>query len=1527
MKSNSFVSSLHCRRACVLACLAISVSASIPAAAQTSVAAPPSASQPSSRFIGKQLPLTTTVVHSGPPLTANAARATQDVNRMPSDEVKLPIGIQPVNPNEPGQIQNDIKGRQEWFLHNRAWPLDHVPAGARLKAFQQVEQMRRERDANFEVNPVGNVRGIAGPSMDVPGVWNLIGPQGTNVPSSAPAFAGYPVVAGRVTALAVDPTDPLTVYLGGAAGGLWRTSDGGTTWTPLTDVQASLSVGSITIDPSNHSTVYVGTGEDNFSGDSYYGAGILKTTDGGNTWSHYAGPFSGPSASCGACGGSRISSIAVDPGNSQILIAGVTTYGGGAALNGIFRSTDGGQTWTEVFQNGGDVNQVFFSPKDGTVAWAALGENNTNRGIWKSTDGGVTWNPSITNPSGFGPVGRVAMAIASSNPNYVYGSFAAEGGGSLLVFLYTKDGGTTWAKYNAPGGPPDYCQGQCWYDNALAVSPTNPAILYAVGSPAGIVIRSVNNGGTWDQVATGSNGVNVHTDGHAVAFSNDGATVFVGTDGGAWSGTVVTTGAMAWNELNSGLAITEFYNGMSIDPLDINETLAGAQDNDCQHYSGSILWTDLNLCGDGGWTAIDPTISQGTPDVYTSYVAAAGQGFPDVQKSTDGSRTFSYIGNGLPSQGTGTNFVPPFTIDNVTPSNIFYGTLGQVWESKDKGNTWAAISGDMTGGAGTIAVIKIAQHASEVGWTGTDNGYVWVNRGTYPNGLSATWTTAVKFPRPVTDILVPTSGNVAFVALGGFSGFGDTDGHIYRTTDYGATWTDITGKLPNLPINAVVWDQAYGGQLYVGTDMGVYAGTPNSGDAISGANFTWTLAGHGLPNVPVTSLVFDQRTRTLRAATHGRSIWDLSMAWPDTVNLTTSANPVPTGSPVTFTASMKQYSPDGTHYYSPAGNINFMDGSANLGTVALTTSSGSPSTTPAIASFTTSKLSPGTHNITAVFPQQGYFQGNPSNTITQAISATTSTITLTPASIAFPSTVDGVTSTAQVVTVKNTGTSAATLSSETLTGTNPTSFLISANTCTTSLAAGASCAVSVEFKPLAVGALTASLSVADSASGSPQLVTITGTGSAVPSSATLTPATITLPNQILNTTSATQTYTLKNTGSGALTITGITYNPGGVFAASTNCPTSAAAGTLAAGASCQTFLTFTPTAVGNFSGAITVTDNAGVQTATYFATGISSALTVAVSPAVLTFGSSNLGTTTAVQLVTVKNTGSSAVTLASETITGTNATSFLKSATTCGSSLAAGAGCTVSVAFKPLTAGALTASLAIADNGTGSPQTVSLSGTGVGATTLTLTPTKLVFPNTILGTTSDLQTVVLQNTGTAPVNLTSVLLGGNNGTSFQQLSNCGTTLAASASCTVYVAFAPISVAALTGTLTFTDNATGSPQIVALSGTGTPAPSVRLSVTSLTFPTTLHGTTSAPLSVTLTNSGAAVLDLASISLTGTNPTDFEALSTCPATLAPAASCNVYVGFRPAAAAAYSAKLSITDNGSASPQSVTLIGTGK
>jgi hypothetical protein len=355
---------------------------------------------------------------------------------------------------------------------------------------------------------------------------------------------------------------------------------------------------------------------------------------------------------------------------------------------------------------------------------------------------------------------------------------------------------------------------------------------------------------------------------------------------------------------------------------------------------------------------------------------------------------------------------------------------------------------------------------------------------------------------------------------------------------------------------------------------------------------------------------------------------------------------------------------------------------------------------------------------------------------------------------------------------------------------------------------------------------------------------------------------------------------------------------------------------------------FRPAAAGALSASLSVADNAtgSPQKVTLTGTGVLPP-TVTLTPASLTFASTTEGVTTAAQVVTLKNTSTTTaltITTGGITFTGTNPTSFTQTATTCGTTLAIGASCTISVAFKPAATGALSASLSVADNAIGSPQKVTLTGTGVAAPAITLSPAALSFPDTVVAAISNAQIVTVKNTGGAAATISSITLGGTNPTDFQQVHTCGAALAAGASCNIYLAIKPASAAAFTATLSITDNVAGSPQKVALTGTGIAASALTLSASALTFPATTHGTTSAAITVTITNSSLATVDISSISITGTNPTSFAQLNTCTPALAPAAACTVAVAFTPTTTGALKATLSIAS--SVASQLVRLSGTG-
>ena len=386
--------------------------------------------------------------------------------------------------------------RDEWFYSQRQYPLGQIPAGARVKAIEAIKNIERATSARN-----GSLAAGRDATSD-PNNWSLIGPRPTDAGSTY-------VTAGRVNAIAIDPRDNNTVYIGAAEGGVWKTTDGGQNWTPLTDDQASLANGSIAIDPINPDIVYVGTGEENFAIDSYYGAGILKSTDGGQHWTNIVGPFLR----------ATIGSLAIHPANGQIVLAGVGTIGGITAstlTRGVWRSTDGGQNWTQVL-TGAPATSVLFDPSNGNTAYAALGliSGSGSNGVYKSTDAGKTWTlipGSGANALPTANVGRIDIGIAPSNSSTLFASIQDSSSstfGGLLGVFKTTDGGATWNKLS----PPNVCAGvgQCWYDMNIRVNPKDPNVVFLVGSLR--VARSLDGGATWSTIPlTGSNNVQMHVD-------------------------------------------------------------------------------------------------------------------------------------------------------------------------------------------------------------------------------------------------------------------------------------------------------------------------------------------------------------------------------------------------------------------------------------------------------------------------------------------------------------------------------------------------------------------------------------------------------------------------------------------------------------------------------------------------------------------------------------------------------------------------------------------------------------------------------------------------------------------------------------------------------------------------------------------------------------------------------------------------------------------------------------------------------
>ena len=708
--------------------------------------------------------------------------------------------------------------RNEWFRSQRAYPLNHIPSGARVNALHEV---------NAKLQNEAETIGVQGPLAGTS--WALMGPKPTNTGYS------YPTVSGRVSALAVDPTSSSTVYLGAAEGGVWKSTNGGSSWSPMTDNQVTLSTGSIAVAPSNHQIVYVGTGEANFSADEYSGEGILKSTNSGSSWTLTTGPFSGM----------NIGALAVQPSNYNTVLA--------ATSQGVYRSTDGGSTWTKVL-SGGEATGVVFNPSNGNTAYAALGTINggSANGVYVSTNGGSTWSKDSSGlPTS--SVGRIALAIAPSSTSTLFAGIANSSNGSLLGLYKTTNGAATWTKQSSI---PDYCTPQCWYDNVVAVDPVNANVVFAGGSADnGTLFQSLNGGSSWSNVSVGYNFVELHEDHHALAFSANGATLYAGNDGGAWSSSNPSSKTIDWTNLNGTLAITQFYPGISVPTSSL--VYGGSQDNGVQQYSGGLAW-NYGWCGDAGFTAVD---FKNTNNVYANCSGT------DVEKSIAG----GILGSWYPmTSGISTSdrmsYIPPLVMDPGNSSTLYFGTY-RVYQTTNGASSWQAISSDLTSGSGDLSAIAVAPTNNKVVYAGTTNGKVQM---TSNAGSGASWKSVDSgLPKlAITQIAVsPTSYSTAYVTFSGFAGSGQ---HVYQTTNSGSSWTDISKDLPNSPVNAIAIDPSYSNTLYVGTDSGVFY-TTNGGT-------TWTTLLSGLPNVAVLGLNIYKPTRTLWAGTHGRAMWSISLS-------------------------------------------------------------------------------------------------------------------------------------------------------------------------------------------------------------------------------------------------------------------------------------------------------------------------------------------------------------------------------------------------------------------------------------------------------------------------------------------------------------------------------------------------------------------------------------------------------------------------------------------------------------------------
>lgn len=704
---------------------------------------------------------------------------------------------------------DDPAARWAHFLEQRSSP-GVTGLGARLQT-ARLEVL--QRPPLFQAGPLSAVTG---------GVWEPLGPR----PIEGWEIAGWlPTASGRVSAVTLHPENLNVIFAGGAQGGVWRTDDGGVSWQPLTDSQCSLAMGAIVVDPVDPEIIYAGTGEQHFSGDSYYGCGVLRSSDGGQTWTQLgAASFTRPED-----GGTRIARMAVDPETAGSA-AGTVVYA--ATSWGFFRSGDSGNSWTRTLAGLATDLVVHADAPDALFA-AVYGS-----GVYRSSDKGVTWEQlpvGLEADSASGNPGRINLAQAHSDPSVVFAGVHNRGAGDFFGLYRTTDGGAAWSRRDATGAG---CRRQCWYDMALAVHPQNPEVVYFGGVE---LYRSVTGGASFQSI-----GNRIHVDQHIITTDpRRPDMILVGNDGGVYRSMNRGDG---WESLNEDLELTQFYEGVSVDPHGPWGVLGGTQDNGTLRATvGEQSWR-LIFGGDGGYTAINPFrdefwIETQWGGSYSGPRRADGRGDP-VQRI-----------NGI-RLAERALFIPPLVMDPFDPSVLYFGTI-RLYRTGNRGEYWEVLNDNFDMPLNAIAPSRSDPDVVYVGTRGavyatTDGGESWTSGGPLPDR------------RWVTDLAVhPRDPSRAWATVSGFG-----TGHVFATRDFGASWRDITGDLPDHPVNAIVLDPGDPEQLFVGTDLTVFA---------SDGNGSWRRFGEELPMVAVFDLTAEPNAGVLVAATHGRGAFSLPL--------------------------------------------------------------------------------------------------------------------------------------------------------------------------------------------------------------------------------------------------------------------------------------------------------------------------------------------------------------------------------------------------------------------------------------------------------------------------------------------------------------------------------------------------------------------------------------------------------------------------------------------------------------------------
>ena len=707
---------------------------------------------------------------------------------------------------KPREESWQIQQRQRWFAETRGLQQQTDASQLRQNAVQAL-QLQVER-LQFSQMLAGETWEEMGPSSMLMGNWTM----------------GR--VSGRNNAIVTHPNDENTLYFGAAAGGVWKTINGGASWTPVFDQVGTLPIGAIHLESSNPNHVWVGTGDRNGGGCAgYFGQGVFLSTDGGNSWQVRNG--SGSSA----MPLSIVNSVAVQPNNSQVVLVGgfgSCSSTGNLQNAGLYRSADRGGSWALVLN--GRVEDMFFVPNSSTVYAAVAGS-----GVYRSLDGGANWNSVSSGLNASGT--RLRLAMAPSNSNILY----ALNGANLYR---TADGGASWQLRNSSA-----CEGQCTYNLALAVHPTQPDTIL-VGSIR--YARSTNGGSNLTYLTSSwGSGQKVHQDTHVLVYSrSNGNRFWVGSDGGIWR---TDDGGSNYVNLNANLNVTQFYD-IAVHPSNSDTIFGGAQDNSSSRRTTGDIWDLTIVNGDGFMNVVDPSNSNtvlqagypsgGYPNLYRSLSGGAPGTFASLPRTGLASGNFPWV---TPLAAAGTQVF-------VASDRLYRGTTSA------SSFSWTSISGAL--GSAVSVIAPLQRGAAYPTYVGTSGGAIYYSADAGAGSVSWSNVSGNYAGGRVADIAIDASNpQRVFVARAGFGA-----SRLYRSLTGGGNWTAIGAGLPNVPANAVAIDPFDSNRIFVGTDIGVYEST-DGGDS-------FIAFSAGLPlGVVVNDLEIDNDPYVLVAGTYGRGAW------------------------------------------------------------------------------------------------------------------------------------------------------------------------------------------------------------------------------------------------------------------------------------------------------------------------------------------------------------------------------------------------------------------------------------------------------------------------------------------------------------------------------------------------------------------------------------------------------------------------------------------------------------------------------